>query len=150
MSDAEVKLSAAGRSRKEGMREALLDELGRVQHRRRARRRAGGAVVALALVVGVTWLAWRPTAGPHAPQAHDSSPLGFEFVRTDTSVTASWIVRTDASALVQATRPMGSSIQIERMSDQELITRLAALGTPSGLARSGDRAWLTEDIFARR
>ena len=143
MNDQAPMLSPEGCARCESMRGELLDVLARTKRRRRARRQVTGSIAAILLVVGTSWIALNRSSPPPA-----AALLGVQIVRTTPSTTSSWIVRTDPSALANATSAAPSNNKIERINDDQLITQLAAIGKLTGIARSGDRVWLTDDIFA--
>lgn len=125
-------LSADGEARREAMLAGLLAEVPRAAAARRRRRtaaRGAGLTLAAALVVWV-WApgARAPTRGPAAP-----------------SVSAIVRVATDPGVLARFA-PTSGGMTVERVSDDELLRTLSAIGRPVGLVRDGDRVALTADV----
>jgi hypothetical protein len=119
-------------------RDALLDQLcGEMQqlHRRRLARRSALAVTtSVTIVVSVAVLALPRVM---TSKLHDTVQVHHE----NTPAAIIRIVETKPSILARyAAEP---SFRTERIDDQALLDQLAAMGQPSGLVRTGGRAWLT-------
>ncbi len=124
-------LSAEGEARRDAMLAGLLAHVPRAAAARRRRRtavRGAGATLAAALVVWV----WTPGGAP---------------TRSSVAPPASAIVRvaTDPGVLARLA-PTTGGVVVERVSDDELLRTLSAIGRPVGLVRDGDRVALTAEV----
>lgn len=140
-------LSARGRERRDEMLESLLQEQKRVGVARRRRRRIAGSVAVIALVSGGAALLLRIPSAP--PAAVVDRGEGALVVQTEPGEVQMWIVRTEADDLASATAALEPRVVVEYIDDVELVERLAMAGKTTGVARSGDRVWLTEDVFGQ-
>lgn len=125
-------LSPQGGARRDEMLAALLVEVPRAAAARRRRRAAARAAGAMCLAALVVWViapgAMTPTNGPVYPA---------------TSAIAR--VTTDPGVLARLA-PTSGRVTVERVSDDDLLRTLSAIGRPVGLVREGDRVALTADV----
>lgn len=133
-------LSEQGLARRDAMLASLLDEVPRASSARRRRPRAvvaTGGIAALALIASVAPLLW--SVGPRQPQSTSTRasvdpapPSGIERVVTD-------------SGIVARLAPSSPAL-VERLSDDDLLRALSAIGKHVGMTREGGRIALTADV----
>lgn len=151
---ADAPLSAVGAARRERMLKDLTDGMHRLHRARRTRRRAAAIIVpALLLTIGVlVWLGSSPTNPQPGSGALtlDHKPQGSELPAIPEPKAPVMIVTrvrsTDLPLDQFRVRTATSAASAEILSDNELLTALAAIDRPTGLVRSGDRAWLTRSV----
>ncbi|MCA8943254.1 MAG: hypothetical protein KDB80_11895, partial [Planctomycetes bacterium] len=123
-----VELSAAGRAR----RDELRDLLGRVVVRRRRTRKAVRGTIALGLIASIAWIAWpgsdRAATPPVDERIAESSPA-FRYIEIVTD-------RDDVLARYAIRVEVDSSVFLR--SDDELLEQLEHAGHPTGLLRIGE------------
>ncbi len=128
----DASLSAQGEARRDAMLAGLLTEVPRAAASRRRRRgvvRGAGATLAAALVI---W-AWAP-GGP-SPKKGPAASSTSAVVR----------LATDPNVLARLASS-GGGVTVERVSDDDLLRTLSAIGRPVGLVRDGDRVALTAEV----
>lgn len=133
------KLTEQGRQRREDMLVELTPRVVRAARARRIRSGAGAAaalllVASLSIIVPISADLARNTQLVSAEPAHESRPPAIQIIQTDASVIRRLSARDDPTPRVQ------------RISDEELIFDLAAIGRPSGLVHSQGRTWLTAKV----
>lgn len=149
-------LTQAGRERRDAMLGELTTYMGRVHRARKMRRRAGAIALVLALsaVIAVAALSGgrRPASqavpiarnvgpGTNGAVADDVAPIDVPAVRIA-------VVRSDASIVEKYRTEVTqySAMRVQRLSDDDLLRQLDALGRPAGLIRMEGRTWLTADV----
>lgn len=130
-------LSPAGEARRAAMLIALRAEVVHVAARRRAMRRiarASAAAASLALVAAAAaWLALPRAAAPVGPIAKTPAPAAPTWTR----------IHTDPSIADRLAVESRADLVSLRLTDDELLDRLDALGHPAGIVRIGSETWLT-------
>ena|SRR5688572_12947278 len=151
---ADAPLSAVGMARRDRMLAELTDGMHRLHRARRTRRRAAAIVVpAMLLTIGV--LLWRDSSPTNpqpgsGPLALDHKPQGNEIPAAPEPKSPVMIVTRVRSGDLPVdqfrVRTAASPASAEILSDNELLTALAAIDRPTGLVRAGERTWLTRSV----
>lgn len=134
----DVRLSAAGESRREVMLRELQSEV-RAAPLRRARGRAAVAgACAVVMLVGAVWTAVRAPVGTvgqrvamERAEPGEAGAVGIERVTT-----AGLMAGMDGTG-IERVRTDGGIVAALRIGDVELLTALREAGHPAGLARIG-------------
>lgn len=151
----DVPLSASGAARRGQMLTGLQARMRGVHRMRRVRKASAAVIVPIALIAFGAWL-W-PNSAPSGTQtgsadiARGPSP---ENSGTTPSIPAAasrtmiaTVVRTNAQSIESMiVRTSDDAAAAMTITDSELLTALAAIDRPTGLVRSGDRAWLTRSV----
>lgn len=150
---ADAPLSAVGIARRERMLADLTDGMHRLHRARRTRRRAAAIIVpAVLLTIGVLlWRDWSPTnpqpgSGPLVLDQPKGNELRVLPEPNAPAVIVTLVRSSDLSLDQFRVRTATSAASAEILTDNELLTALAAIDRPTGLVRSGDRAWLTRSV----
>jgi hypothetical protein len=143
----QVGLSPEGEQRRETILRDLSAQLPEITSRRRQRKRVavGACAMALLLSVGsVVVLTMNPpvhipapeiVVTPVGPEVTTSQLIDFAIVRTSDTIDPSIYVRSETEA-----------INAMVISDDELLSELAAMGRPAGLIRMNGEVRLSRDV----
>lgn len=155
--DRDLRLSQAGRDRRERMRDELLREFKEVHHRRTRRRRVLMASILMLLLSGIWFVQYRSfSPSSTAPQRVHESPKLEKTIDEHADVEpASRVVRVDRSRplrteMITADAPVLDQYRVDErslrhvtyLSDEELVQAFAAMGEPMSLVRLHDRVLL--------
>ncbi len=155
-------LSAMGQSRREAMLGELVESMGTLHRRRRARRRVGTgvglstAVLAFVVFGGPSIFRNEPSqVVDHQPGPPDA--LGgldtyapprrgrIEMVRTRSEIVARYASQVRLPLHVQHVSPR-RAVTVEIIGDQKLLQMLAQMDRPTGLVRADGKVWLTAPV----
>lgn len=143
-------LSAAGRARRDAMRDALSAQTVRTARVRRTRRRAAGATLLVLIAAGAAYLILPRTGpAPHVPPIAtddrapiDSAPRAEPSMRIQ--IVSAGMDPERLAAITVATTPDLARYAID---DDALLGLLDEAGRPTGIARTPDgRVWLTSNV----
>lgn len=136
------------RSRRDTLRESLIDEMKSHHIRRRSRKRLL-ATACLMLLVGVLMIPMIRNLNQTDPIAKSPEPMAGPRVEEPALVRLPSVqirmVSTDKNILERYAASPAPGL-IERIDDQTLLATLAAMDRPTGLVRSEGRVWLTSDV----
>ncbi|MBT8485070.1 MAG: hypothetical protein HKO59_09685 [Phycisphaerales bacterium] len=128
--------------RKAALLERLVEEMDELHQRRRRRRRiaaACGLIVAGTVAATLMPIPSSPTAAVVTAEP-EPAPT------PDASVPVDAIVRIATDPTVTQRLRIATPHRITRLDDASLLDTLAQIDRPTGLVRSGGRAWLTNAV----
>jgi len=135
-----VRLSPAGRARRDAMRDELSRLVPAAAARRRRRRlaaRAGGAGAMLLLLGVWVWTRSSSPAPAPAPPIAQAPPSAPPTVRVS-------VIETPAGVADRLS--FTTTARAERIGDEELLRLMREAGHPAGLVRTPERVYLTGDF----